>query len=243
MPPLSSILTFETPSGRSSIPPPTTHLLCTTTYPAPSNFLPLHYARIFCAENDKRARKVVIWIGCDGSSEAHQRSALKRNGAIINKDAFVYIDALEEILEGPIGSSSTQSAALNRLHTRVEEQLDAVSRYNEMDDEEDASESSASNSRCLVILDDATALAWSIAALDKIEDSEESQEEKRIDARVQFLRSKRKGAIQNDAVGTGVAKWIEESLRKSCDAVSLPEVVGIKCLFSFVRIPQSCSLI
>lgn len=227
MPLLSSLLTFETATGRTSIPPPTSHLLCTSTYPAPSNFLALHYARIFLANTEGEQRtgndekKVVLWIGCDGSGEAHHRNSLKRNGASFTKESFIYIDALEEILEGPTtsGNGFTQSAALQRLHTRIEEQLDAVSRYTEMDDEKEALHVSEKAPKCLVILDDASSLAWSITALDKV-DEKESQGESQVDPRIQLLRSKRKGAIQNDAIGQTVARWIEESLRKSCDNVS-----------------------
>ncbi|UZJ54053.1 hypothetical protein CBS101457_003373 [Exobasidium rhododendri] len=214
------MLTFETSDGRTPIPPPTTHLLGTSSYPAPTNFLPLHYARIFLnsaeGSSRKRDKRVVIWIGCDGSNENHHRSALRRNGVNVSKQSFIYIDAMEEILEQPTASAASQSAALDRLHTRVEEQLSVATRYTQISEESEeiASGSELGMARCLVVVDDASALAWSISALD--DERELDDESGRVDPRVQLLRSKKKGAIQRDSVGLLLGTWIEERLRKTC---------------------------
>lgn len=217
MVPLSSLLTFDTPLGRTGLPPPTTHLLATSTYPAPSNFLPLHYARTFLSSAASPEKKVVIWIGCEGASEAHHRNCLKKNGVAVTSQSFVYIDALEEVLEPQKKGHSSQSSALERLYTRVEEHLSTAARYTEADIEERILDENKGPARCLVILDDASALAWSITALDREEGGEV---EEQIDHRVQMLRSKRRGAIQRDEVGEALARWMENRLRKSCDNVS-----------------------
>jgi hypothetical protein len=227
MTPFSSMLSFDTPHGRTPIPPRTTHMLGTSSYPAPTNFLPLHYARVFLNSveggNRRKEKRVVIWIGCDGSNESHYRNALRKNGVAVSKQSFVYVDATEEILEQQPSSTSSQSAALERLHTRVEEQLSVATRYTQSDDEleETSTRDDSDMARCLVIVDDASALAWSIQALDEDnEDNDETAGEKKVDHRLQLLRSKRKGAIQNDPIGRGLGRWIEERLRRTCDAVS-----------------------
>lgn len=208
MPPLSSLLTFETPLGRSAVPPPSAHLLVTSMYPAPSSLLPLHYARVMLTGT---GRATVIWIGCDGSGESHHRSALKKNGVNASKAAFVYVDALNDVLGQ---HESSQSAGLDRLSARVEAQLAAVSSRREDNEEEEA---------CLVVLDDASALAWSISALDSAAAGEDPLEDNRVDHRLQVLRSKRRGAIHSDKVGVGLADWIENRLRRSCEMVSYGE--------------------
>jgi hypothetical protein len=222
----SSVLTFETPVGRTAIPPPKTHILATTTYPAPSNFLPLHYARIFLNSSEGGSqtggKKVVIWLGCDGSGENNLRNALRKNGVNVSKQSFIYIDALEEVLEQQEAINSRQDAALDRLYTRVEEQLSAATRYAAEDGDQDGSEDERSSASCLVIVDDASALAWSITALADDQEGQQggSSSMHKVDHRVQLLRSKRKGAIQTDSVGKGLANWLGESLRKCCETVS-----------------------
>lgn len=214
MPPFSSLLSFDSRSGKVTTPPPTTHIIATSTYPAPTNFLPLHYARNFLdTKSGQEKRKVVIWIGCDGSGEAHYRSALKRCGTNVNKTNLVYIDAVEDILESPSGSSN--SLDLQRLLSKIDEQLEIVSRSLEEDDI-DANENE-SVSRILVIIDDASALAWAISDLDE---EEEELGDAKVDPRVRLLRSKCKGAIQKDKVGIALARWIDDHVRERCNAVS-----------------------
>lgn len=162
---------------------------------------------------------MVIWLGCDGSSESHHRNALRKNGVTVSKQSFIYIDALEEILEQQEASTRCQDSALERLHMRIEEQLSVVTRYTQEDENYEHSQEGTDSARCLVVVDDASALAWSISALDE-EMQEESQGEKKVDHRLQMLLSKRKGAIRSDTIGVGLGKWIEERLRKTCDAVS-----------------------
>lgn len=213
---LSSLLTFPISSSshqsnaeRTPLSPPSTHIVSTATQPAPSSFLPLHYARLFLA-----ASRPVVWVCCDAAGKAHWRALLRKaTGA-----SAAFLEAHWHFVDATAGDAfdGRPSARLKRLHDAVEATIQkacpAVSSK--------PLPSSSLKSRtweqasALVVLDDAAALAWALdsTAEDWIEEDEEEQapSQDQSDGRLELLRrSGKKGGVKEDATGKGVARWIE----------------------------------
>lgn len=227
--PFTSLLTFPsqyTPghfdSTRTVLAPPDTHLICTSAYPAPSDFLPLFYAR-----HALLAHHSVIWIGCTGTGEAHTRSALRKMGTgtshkVLLDESFVYLDALDDISSGSVQDGHQDARpALMRLKHRLSQVLSHLERRANRDTEE----GKESTKGYVVIIDDAAVLAWTILSLSgtskgsgdgdlKSEDAEDS-----VDPRVKLLRDKRRqgaSAIHHDEIGARLGACLEELRRECC---------------------------
>jgi hypothetical protein len=248
--PFSSLLTFpsldrnqqqtSTPVNnpkddkkRSILPPPTSHIVCTTNFPAPASFLPWHYAKHTLKNNG-----VVIWIGCTGTGEEHVRQTLRKAGATSNASRnahltskLVYFDAFEAMQGGTMfehASSSTSGndssrLALLRLQHRLEQILERIP-------QSDSEGEIIQSQQILVIIEDAAALAWTIERLtsesiDVFGDEGKDDSTKQVDddkanqdPRIQLLREKRRmgngTAIHKDEIGHLFGQFIIDQIWK-----------------------------
>lgn len=227
----SPFLSSEKEKNRNILPPPSSHIVCTTNFPAPASFLPWHYAKQTLKKDGS-----VIWIGCTGTGEEHVRQILRkatvssgsnRNAHVPSK--LVYFDAFEamhggSILEHASSSSSGNDSsrlALLRLQHRLEQILERIPQTESPDQE----------GPILVIIEDAAALAWTIERLtsesidvfggeeEKGEVEREAEDERsNQDPRIRLLREKRRlgseKAIHKDEIGHLFGQFIIEQIWK-----------------------------
>lgn len=218
---------------RNILPPPTSHFVCTTNFPAPASFLPWHYAKHTLKNNG-----YVIWIGCTGTGEEHVRHTLRKAGATstASKNAhltskLVYFDAFEAMQGGAMLEHASSSAtgsdssrlSLLRLQHRLEQVLERIPQA-------DSEEEESTQSPILVIIEDAAALAWTIERLTsesidvfgdegKDDTAKQADDDKaNHDPRIQLLREKRRmgngTAIHKDEIGHLFGQFIIEQIWK-----------------------------
>lgn len=176
MPYLSPVLTFS--SGSSDLLPIGAHVHVTDTLvstpgmlalahfaqaallPRPVRRTPVHGGGVPAAVLDRRN---VLWVGCDGQGPAHVHSVLHKAGispAALGQSrqggaSLVYLDALETCLAAPQGPRG----ALTGLYRAVEQHIPARADADELDSH--ARDDFAAD--WLVIVDDLSALAWSLS--------------------------------------------------------------------------------
>ncbi|PWZ02855.1 hypothetical protein BCV70DRAFT_197117 [Testicularia cyperi] len=185
MPNLDSLLSFplddagpsRSASERTPIPPASSHIVVTDTIDAPAFFVLVHFLRASHAAN-KSARQVdikgksrakdvkVVWIGCSGDGVVHLKHVARKSGIQIDSEtqrgAFAYIDAAsialstsvvqtgqEELID--VDNATRPHPILGQLYTQVEREL-----------VRETSEEASWSSETLVIIDDLSALSWSL---------------------------------------------------------------------------------
>lgn len=142
----SAVSAVATPAARTALAPPDSHLVVTTSYPAPAAFAPLYHARQALS-----AGHAVVWIACSGCGEEHVRRALRsscsaaggaaaaaadsggsgRAAAQRKRNQLVYLDALDDLVGGSLMQSVLEDArpALLRLKHRLEQVLRHLTRH------------------------------------------------------------------------------------------------------------------
>ncbi|KAF6766785.1 hypothetical protein PSEUBRA_000179 [Kalmanozyma brasiliensis GHG001] len=190
MPNLGTLLSFPSNNGagpsstkqRTPIPPCSSHILVTDTIDSPALFVLVHFLRaanvinkasrstlppaIADRKGKRKAHTKVIWLGCNSDGLVHLKNITRKSAVHLDEEirdgAFCWIDssAAEESLAGGVAAMNVQEAgsaaeqALRKLYVRIAEQLQDAAPTE--DQEADWT------SRSLVVIDDLTALAWSL---------------------------------------------------------------------------------
>lgn len=178
---------------RTPIPPRSSHILVTDTIDSPGLFVLTHFLRAANAINKSRrtpsidaerngkarAPTKVIWLGCNSDGSVHLKNVARKSAVHLDEEtrngAFCWIDANVEAvapsnepglatavasLQIEEGTSAAEQV-LRRLYSKVAAQLQGTSR-SDIDDDLQADWTS----RNLVVVDDLTALAWSLDPYD-----------------------------------------------------------------------------
>lgn len=178
---------------RTPIPPCSCHILVTDTIDSPGLFVLTHFLRaanaikksrrtpsINAERNGKaRAHTKVIWLGCNSDGSVHLKNVARKSAVHLDEEirngAFCWIDANAEAVTSSNGpglanavaglqiedGTSAAEQVLRRLYGKVAAQLQGTSR-SDIDDNSEADWTS----RKLVVIDDLTALAWSLDPFD-----------------------------------------------------------------------------
>lgn len=189
MPNLDSLLSFPTnaagPSSapeRTPIPPSSAHILVTDTTDSQALFVLIHFARASHSVNRAhrsaadwkgkgRAHTKVIWLGCNSDGIVHLKNVARKSGVHLDEEekegAFCFIDASEEMIAVSREDEITTSVAAMRIHDdrpHAEQSLQRL--YSKIVDalwdEAEGQGDSDWSSRNIIIIDDLTALAWSL---------------------------------------------------------------------------------
>ncbi|KAE8245252.1 hypothetical protein A4X13_0g6016 [Tilletia indica] len=164
---LSSLLSFGTDSS-SQLPPVSTYVAVTDTLASSGSFIPISLARTMLLASTRSSNgigldpgegsgtrssaeetpAVVVWLGCDGSGEAHWRTLLRKAG--VNAQAqtrLKYIDAVEFLLaSNETGLKDLLEATRSALQSNTTR----------------ASTQSVGPARALVVVDNLSTMAWSL---------------------------------------------------------------------------------
>lgn len=198
---------------RTTVPPAGSFITCTSNHPAPSSFLPWYYGRQYI-----QAGGSVIWLSCTASGEAHVRSLFRKSIVGLSsgkkrfgQDSLICIDAAEILLateESTSKSGTDARPALWRLQHTLEQTLQRL-----RDVEGPATEGQDVPAPIIVILDDASMLAWLIERLSDdatTECASGTAVQNGEDPRMQLLRSKRRQgrfAIHRDSIGERLGEF------------------------------------
>lgn len=167
MPYLSSVLNFS--SAATDLPVGGTHIHTTDTLTStPGTLVLAHFAQSALLPRPARSpsgaieRRWVLWLGCDAQGQAHMQSVLHKAGLPVpslmqqstNKDhsSLTYVDALDTILSAGEGKARE---ALQRLYAQMQQALPQQVERAGQDQDRSADG--------VVIVDDLSALAWSLA--------------------------------------------------------------------------------
>ncbi|CAD6915910.1 unnamed protein product [Tilletia controversa] len=166
---LSSLLSFGSDAS-SPLPPVSAYIAVTDTLASSGSFIPISLARTMLLTASRGSSSagmmgtasssssvedespgMVVWVGCDGSGEVHWRTLLRKAG--INAQAqtrLKYIDTAEILLHSN--------------ETGLKELLEAVRSSLGSNVTQPADTRSVLPARALVVVDDITTLAWSLAS-------------------------------------------------------------------------------
>ncbi|SNX81477.1 uncharacterized protein MEPE_00182 [Melanopsichium pennsylvanicum] len=174
------------------IPPSSSHILVTDTTDSPALFVLTHFLRASHEINKKhraaaavrpkgklKAHTKVIWLGCNSDGFVHLKNVARKSGVHLDEElrdeAFCYIDLNEQVLNASApdeiaddlialrlqdAPSGTAQQALIRFLAKVSEQLSNTSSAIQGAIEFDWTSSK------IVIVDDLTALAWTLDSVD-----------------------------------------------------------------------------
>ncbi|KAN0066415.1 hypothetical protein ACQY0O_000509 [Thecaphora frezii] len=180
-------------SSRTPIPPVSSHIVVTDTLDSPAAFVLVHFLRAALGSNrlrststsqDKgKARAVdrhVVWLSCDAIGLGHWRNVVRRSGihldAEIAAGRFRYTDASAHAVQQELGDTRTQPSAsssappksLKRLYDLIAEQLQHIRQLQSQQAGEDPSSDSSWEADILIVVDDLSALAWSLEPVDHL---------------------------------------------------------------------------
>ncbi|KAK0537121.1 hypothetical protein OC842_001734 [Tilletia horrida] len=153
---LSSLLSFGPEGSSSSIPPVSAYVAVTDTLASSGSFLAIYLARTMILTAMRRTQEqrqgqippAVVWVGCEGSGEAHWRTLLRKAGVNAHAQARLkYLDAAEILL-----NSSTSSGLKDALSS-IRSALSSPSADGPSRD---------GPARTLVVIDDLSALLWTL---------------------------------------------------------------------------------
>ncbi|SPO19809.1 uncharacterized protein UTRI_00202_B [Ustilago trichophora] len=178
----------STAAERTPIPPRSSHILVTDTTDSPALFVLAHFLRASHAINrarrssvldrkgKSRAHTKVIWLGCNSDGIVHLKNVARKSGVHLDEEtrdgAFCYVDANAEVLsleegEGGIADSMAtmrvhdgQSRAEQSLHTLYKKVAEELANAGTSDSA--GTKSVDWTSRNLIVVDDLTALAWTL---------------------------------------------------------------------------------
>ncbi|KAK0539045.1 hypothetical protein OC834_000203 [Tilletia horrida] len=153
---LSSLLSFGPEGSSSSIPPVSAYVAVTDTLASSGSFLAIYLARTMILTAMRRTQEqrqgqippAVVWVGCEGSGEAHWRTLLRKAGVNAHAQARLkYLDAAEILLNS--STSSGLKDALSSIRSALSSpSADGPSR--------------SGPARTLVVIDDLSALLWTL---------------------------------------------------------------------------------
>lgn len=264
-PPLESSIKGGASGSRTSQSPPGSHILVTSTYPAPAAFAPLYHAR-----QALRSGHAIVWIACSGCGEAHVQRALRGSagsdsnrkwqripssyGSLDGGSRIVYLDALDTLMDEGLSSHDARPALL-RLKNRITQAVKCLAEDNSAGVE--SLELLVKPRHVTVIIDDASALAWMIPTLssDNIASTQTGPSDphpavngtissKDEDPRIRLLRDKRRqgaAAIHRDEIGERLGTYIAELHGECCEShgATLVTHLGLDC--TSVTAPESRS--